>query len=343
MLIDEGARSRIDRFLGQVEAHLIDRQKRERNRLLHDLEDRIHEALARRGGRTAADVGDVLEEMDPPESYGAARPSKRRRKERGAARPLEVRLMIGFLIAGIAGLAIFTILRELIHPERSGPSDGTIFFFVVCEGVAAGILAWILLRKFAATPVEGRGPVYAGISLFFLAGVAFFAVCAVLARVQGYGSDSVALTVIGLLVLLPAAAFGRTAHAPVRLPLRGDLQRLGRIAPATASAVLLTILAALPVAFFALLCVANGVTRSSRIRHNLPDAYLWAGIALMVGALVHGVLAVVSIRRTSFVKRVFWPVLERASGTGARLFAWFAVGSLVLATAALALYFGRQG
>jgi len=137
MLIDATARSLIDRFLGRVEAHLVDRPEDEGEELVSDLEAHIHDALARRESDSLADVEAVLAEMDPPESYGSIpTPGVRGPKPK---RSLEFRWMVRLAIAGVAGLLYISVLSELIHPERGIPSDAATMVFFVCE-LAAGCL-----------------------------------------------------------------------------------------------------------------------------------------------------------------------------------------------------------
>jgi len=338
MLVDATARSLIDRFLGRVEAHLTDRPEEERDELIDDLEAHIHDALARRESDTLADVVAVLAEMDPPKSYGSIPTSGVRGPK--PKRSLEFRWMVRFAIAGVAGILLISVLSELFHPERNIPGEAATMVFFLCELAAVCLAAWILLkRRYAPVPVANRGGVYAGVSLFLFIGGVLVLGLATLAFLDDEEDIGGGLVTLFLAALVPAAAFGRAAVSPKRLPIRGDLQPLGRIAPIVASTLLLLIVLALPFGIFILISHANGATRRTLVDAAMPSPLAWGGTALVVGALLFGLFAWIGRLSGNGLKATFWPLLNRTKGSGGRVFVLLGSGCLLLAATCFVLYF----
>lgn len=318
MVMDADARSRIDRFLGRVEAHLADRSEEEREELLRDLESHLHDALAGRETASRADVEAVIAEMDPPESYGDLAPRTPAEPTK-TERPPEVKLAIVLVIAGLAGMLLVSTLYELAwvfadeethrYTYKVVPPRTAWYVFWGCQLTAAAFGLWGALKRIAATPSADRGPALAGLSVALLAGsILLFSGAGMLVD-RSAGDLVPLLTVAGLLGTVGAYASGRAAHSARRTGDGGFLLPLARIVPALVSAAVVLILIAAPLAVLREMARDDHAFRRD---YDLSDAWpaplLWMAVTMGIFALEAGLLALLGRVTTVGVRGVVWPV-----------------------------------
>jgi hypothetical protein len=103
-------RKDISRYLSKVQSRIGDRSKEEQEELLQNLEDHIFELLAQRSKEEPdrSDLESVLNEMDPPESYG--NPEKSGEKKHGLRALLSMTIGQWALAMLVVGICLFLIL-----------------------------------------------------------------------------------------------------------------------------------------------------------------------------------------------------------------------------------------
>ena len=135
----------ISRYLSKVQARIGDRSKEEQKELLQNIEDHIFESLAQLDVEEPdkTDLESVLNEMDPPESYG--NPEKSGEKKHGLQALLSMTIGQWALTMLVVGICLFLILFlvGLLASNNVPIRLGVIFGAIpVISALVLGLFGW---------------------------------------------------------------------------------------------------------------------------------------------------------------------------------------------------------